>query len=56
MRLWIQLDFKDLGSVLIEQQVGPPEFDPRAMMKLLMGGYAYRIWSSRMLERPCITT
>ena len=37
-----QLDFKDLGIVLNEQQVGPPEFDPRAMMKLLMYGYAYR--------------
>src|ERR1700683_4179931 len=46
-----QLDFKDLGIVLDEQQVGPPEFDPRAMMKLLMYGYAYGIRSSRMLER-----
>jgi transposase len=46
-----QLDFRELGIVLEEQQVGPPEFDPRAMLKLLMYGYAYGIRSSRKLER-----
>jgi transposase len=46
-----QLDFKELGIVLHEQQVGPPEFDPPAMLKLLVYGYAYGIRSSRKLER-----
>jgi transposase len=46
-----QLDFNDLGIVLDEEQVGPPEFDPEAMLKLLVYGYAYGIRSSRKLER-----
>jgi transposase len=46
-----QLDFRELGIVLDEQQIGPPEFDPRAMLKLLVYGYAYGIRSSRKLER-----
>jgi len=32
-------------------QIGPPEFDPQAMVKLLGYGYAYGIRSSRKLER-----
>jgi transposase len=46
-----QLDFRELGILLDEQQVGPPEFDPQAMLKLLVYGYAYGIRSSRKLER-----
>lgn len=46
-----QLDFAELGIVLDEQQMGPPEFDPGAMLKLLVYGYAYGIRSSRKLER-----
>jgi transposase len=46
-----QLDFQELGMVLDEQQIGPPEFDPQAMLKLLVYGYAYGIRSSRKLER-----
>jgi transposase len=46
-----QLDFRELGIVLDEQQMGPPEFDPAAMLKLLVYGYAYGIRSSRKLER-----
>src|SRR5580704_14128616 len=46
-----QLDFKGLGIVLDEQQIGPPEFDPQAMVKLLVYGYAYGMRSSRKLER-----
>jgi transposase len=46
-----QLDFQELGMILDEQQVGPPEFDPQAMLKLLVYGYAYGIRSSRKLER-----
>src|ERR1035437_352804 len=46
-----QLNFRELGILLDEQQVGPPEFDPQAMLKLLVYGYAYGIRSSRKLER-----
>jgi len=46
-----QLDFARLGVELDEHQVGPPEFDPRAMVKLLVYGYSYGIRSSRKLER-----
>jgi transposase len=46
-----QLDFQELGIVLDDQQMGPPEFDPPAMLKLLVYGYAYGIRSSRKLER-----
>src|SRR2546430_12926552 len=46
-----QLNFQELGIVLDEQQMGPPEFDPAAMLKLLVYGYAYGIRSSRKLER-----
>lgn len=46
-----QVDFAQLGIVLDEHQVGPPEFDPRAMVKLLVYGYSYGIRSSRKLER-----
>ena len=46
-----QLNFPELGLVLDEQQMGPPEFDPQAMLKLLVYGYAYGIRSSRKLER-----
>lgn len=46
-----QLNFQELGLVLNDQQIGPPEFDPQAMLKLLVYGYAYGIRSSRKLER-----
>jgi len=46
-----QLDFPELGLILNDQQIGPPEFDPQAMLKLLVYGYAYGIRSSRKLER-----
>ena len=46
-----QLDLSALGIVVDEDQVGPPEFDPAAMLKLLIYGYAYGIRSSRKLER-----
>jgi transposase len=45
------LDFQELWMLLDEQQIGPPEFDPPAMLKLLVYGYAYGIRSSRKLER-----
>jgi transposase len=46
-----QVDFAQLGVELDEHQVGPPEFDPRSMVKLLVYGYSYGIRSSRKLER-----
>ena len=46
-----QLDFKELGIALDDKQMGPPEFDPVAMVKLLVYGYSYGIRSSRKLER-----
>lgn len=45
------LDFDALGIELDEQQVGNPEYDPRAMLKLLVYGYSYGVRSSRKLER-----
>lgn len=46
-----QIDLERLGIRLDPNQVGPPEFDPRAMLKLLVYGYSYGIRSSRKLER-----
>src|SRR5271168_5054317 len=46
-----QLNFEQLGIHLDSNQVGHPEFDPVAMLKLLVYGYSYGIRSSRKLER-----
>ena len=45
------LDFNELGVVIDENQVGNPEYDPRAMVKLITFGYSYGTRSSRKLER-----
>lgn len=45
------LDLKELGIVSSENQVGNPEYDPKAMIKLLVYGCSYGIRSSRKLER-----
>jgi transposase len=45
------LDFPDLGIDLEEIRVGNTEYDPRAMLKLLVYGYSYGHRSSRKLER-----
>jgi transposase len=45
------MDFSQLGIELNEDKVGNPEYDPVAMMKLLLYGYSYGIRSSRKLER-----
>ena len=45
------LDFSELGIALDENQVGNPQYDPKAMVKLLVYGYSYGIRSSRKLER-----
>jgi transposase len=47
------LDFSELGIELDEQQVGNSEYDPKAMLKLLVYGYSYGIKGSRKLERAC---
>lgn len=45
------LDFNELGITIDPDKVGNPEYDPRAMFKLLVFGYSYGIQSSRRLER-----
>lgn len=45
------LDFDELGIKIMETKEGNPEYDPRAMMKLLVYGYSYGWRSSRKLER-----
>lgn len=45
------LDFDDLGIELNEIKPGCPQYDPKAMLKLLVYGYSYGIRSSRKLER-----
>src|SRR5881397_3539209 len=46
-----RLDFSQLGIEIDEHQVGNSEYDPRAMLKLLVYGYSYGIKESRKLER-----
>lgn len=45
------IKLEDIGIVLKEDKVGNPEYDPKAMIKLLVYGYSYGIRSSRKLER-----
>lgn len=45
------LDFNDLGIQLNEIKPGCPQYDPKAMLKLMVYGYSYGIRSSRKLER-----
>lgn len=48
------LDIEELGiTIYMESQVGAPNYDPIAMLKLLVYGYSYGIRSSRRLERAC---
>ena len=47
------LNFADLGIELDEGQVGNSEYDPKAMLKLLVYGYSYGVKGSRKLEREC---
>jgi transposase len=47
------VDFKELGIELDEGQVGNSEYDPKAMLKLLVYGYSYGVKGSRKLEREC---
>ena len=45
------LDFSALGIEIDPDKVGNSEYDPKAMMNLLVYGYSYGIKSSRKLER-----
>lgn len=45
------LNLSELGITWDETQVGPPEYEPKSMLKLLVYGYSYGIRSSRKLER-----
>jgi transposase len=45
------LDLDELGIVWDEHKVGNSEYDPKAMLKLLVYGYSYGIRSSRKLEK-----
>jgi transposase len=47
------VDFAELGIELDERQVGNSEYDPKAMLKLLVYGYSYGLKGSRKLERAC---
>jgi transposase len=47
------LDFAELGIVTDPGKVGSPQYDPQAMLKLLLYGYSYGLRSSRKLEREC---
>lgn len=47
------LNLAELGIVLDEKKEGNPEYNPAAMLKLLLYGYSYGIRSSRKLERAC---
>ena len=47
------LDFKALGIDIDPNRVGNSEYDPEAMMKLLVYGYSYGVRSSRKRDgRP----
>lgn len=45
------LDLEETGIPLNDSKVGNSQYDPRAMLKLLLYGYSYGIRSSRKLER-----
>jgi len=45
------LDFTELSIALDPHKVGCPQYDPKAMLKLLVYGYSYGVRSSRKLER-----
>lgn len=47
------LDPAAMGFDLDSHKVGSPQYDPRAMLKLLVYGYSYGVRSSRKLEREC---
>jgi transposase len=47
------LDLEQLGLAWEPSKAGCPQYDPRAMLKLLLYGYSYGWRSSRKFEREC---
>ena len=47
------MDLAAMGFELDPHKAGCPQYDPKAMLKLLVYGYSYGIRSSRKLEREC---
>lgn len=47
------MDLASMGLMLDPRRVGNSQYDPRAMLKLLVYGYSYGVRSSRKLEREC---
>lgn len=47
------LDFRNMGLAIDENSAGANPYWPKAMLKLLLYGYAYGIRSSRKLEQAC---
>lgn len=45
------LNFENIGMAFNSNKVGNSEYDPKAMLKVLLYGYSYGIRSSRKLER-----
>lgn len=45
------MNLKELGIEGDEYQAGNPQYEPKAMLKLLVYGYSYGVRSSRKLER-----
>jgi len=47
------MDLAAMGFELDPHKAGCPQYDPLAMLKLLVYGYSYGVRSSRKLEREC---
>jgi len=48
-----KMDLQSMGFEIDSDKVGCPQYDPSAMLKLLVYGYSYGVRSSRKLEREC---
>ncbi len=48
-----KMDMQSMGFQIDPGKVGCPQYDPSAMLKLLVYGYSYGVRSSRKLEREC---
>ena len=47
------MDLIQMGFQLDPHKVGCPQYNPKAMLKLLVYGYSYDVRSCRKLERAC---
>ena len=48
-----KMEFEKLGITIDPKKVGNAEYDPKAMLKLLVYAYSYGWKSSRKIERAC---